>query len=94
MIENNANVPSLEALYKEAEDLWSNISTRAEHILMELIQEADHEILMDIAEGKNIQWDADLKLLAKALQLQGKAVSILDQLVLDARKASGNSRKQ
>ena len=78
-------IESYETLFKQAEELWDKIATRASHEFKLMATEAGYEILMEIANGKTVVWDDEIKRLAKALKHQGDVVSALDELVLSER---------
>lgn len=78
MTENN--FPTTDELFKHAEELWSLIMTKANHILAEIVHDASHDILNEIANEKQVQWPHDIKALAKALRHQGDVAGLLDEL--------------
>lgn len=68
-----------QAIFDDAESLWSRISALADRELIELVEGAGHEILLDIAQGKQLRWD-DIRPIAELLYHQGEVVGALDVL--------------
>ena len=84
--------PTFQELFKESEALWQKFSNLEQHELTGLIEGAGHELLMDIAKGRDISWDEELKNVAKLLYNQGEVVAMLDVLRQNERKqADGDS---
>lgn len=69
----------LQEIFLAAEALWSKISALADRELIELVEGAGHEILLDIAQGKQLRWD-DIRPIAELLYHQGEVVGTLDVL--------------
>ncbi len=74
-----ASRETFQEIFTDAEALWSKISALADRELLELIEGAGHEILIDIAQGKELRWD-DIKPIADLLYHQGEVVGALDVL--------------
>jgi len=68
-----------QVIFEDAEALWSKISALADRELLELVEGAGHEILLDIAQGKQLRWD-DIRPIAELLYHQGEVVGTLDVL--------------
>ncbi len=80
------NIPSSEELFQQAEHLWSLIQVRANHLLGTIVADCSHDIVIDIADNKRVQWPDDLKYLATALKSQGDVMGALDELrILDKK---------